>query len=144
MKRMLVAVAMFCLCAFAVQAVAQEHYTEGPVWRVTLIKVKPNQMDNYLKTLRESTKLLYDEAKKQGLVLDYKVHLKVTSETPNDWDVAVAVQYKNFAALDGLEAKMDAIQEKMGGQAAAQQTAEKRLAMREIVSSFLIREVTLK
>ncbi len=143
MKRMMVAVAMLCVCAFAVQAVAQEHYTEGPVWRITLIKVKPNQMDNYLKSLRESTKPLFDEAKKQGVIVDYKVHLKSTSEG-DDWDVAVAVQYKNFGALDGLEAKMDSIQEKLGGQSAATQTAEKRLAMREIVSSFLIREVTLK
>jgi len=144
MRRNLAVIAMFCVCAFAVQAVAQEHYTEGPVWRITVIKVKPNQMDNYLKSLRETTKPLFDEAKKQGLVMDYKVQLKVTSEKPEDWDVVVAVLYKNFAALDGLEAKMDAIQEKMGGQAAATQTAEKRLAMREIVSSFLVREVTLK
>ncbi|MGH9601624.1 MAG: hypothetical protein ACRD24_04455, partial [Terriglobales bacterium] len=79
-----------------------------------------------------------------GLVLDYKVYLKATSENDKDWDVSVAVLYKNFAALDGLEAKMDAIQEKMGGQMAAQQTGEKRVAMREIVSSFLLREVTLK
>ncbi|MCI0356171.1 MAG: hypothetical protein L0099_14200 [Acidobacteria bacterium] len=143
MKRSLLVIAMLCVCTFAVQAVAQEHYTEGPVWRITLIKVMPNQMSNYLKSLRESTKPLFDEAKKQGVIVDYKVHLKSTSEE-DDWDVAVAVQYKNFAALDGLEAKMDAIQEKMGGQSAAQQTAEKRLAMREIVSSFLVREVTLK
>jgi hypothetical protein len=129
---------------FAAQAVAQQHYTEGPVWRITLIKVKPNQFDNYMKTLRESTKPLFDEAKKQGVIVDYKVHLKSTTEEEDDWDIAVAVQYKNFAALDGLEAKMDAIQEKLGGQAASQQTAEKRLAMREIVSSILIREVTLK
>lgn len=143
MKRKLV-VAMFCVCAFAVQAVAQEHYTEGPVWRITLIKVKPNQFDNYMKSLRANTKPLFDEAKKQGVIVDYKVHLKSTTEEEEDWDIAVAVQYKNFAALDGLEAKMDAIQEKLGGQPAAQQTAEKRLAMREIVSSFLIREVNLK
>jgi hypothetical protein len=135
---------MFCVCMFAAQAVAQQHYTEGPVWRITLIKVKPNQFDNYMKTLRESTKPLFDEAKKQGVIVDYKVHLKSTTEEEDDWDIAVAVQYKNFAALDGLEAKMDSIQEKLGGQAASQQTAEKRLAMREIVSSFLMREVTLK
>ena len=30
---------------------AQEHYTEGPIWRVQLIRVKPNQMDSYLSSL---------------------------------------------------------------------------------------------
>ena len=33
------------LLLFVPALVAQEHYTEGPVWRVQLIRVKPNQMD---------------------------------------------------------------------------------------------------
>src|SRR5437870_493052 len=37
-----------CLLLFVTAAVAQEHYTEGPVWRVTLVRVKPAQMDAYL------------------------------------------------------------------------------------------------
>ena len=37
---------------------AQEHFTEGPLWRIELIRVKPNQMDAYLAGLRESTKPL--------------------------------------------------------------------------------------
>jgi hypothetical protein len=36
---------------------AQEHYTEGPIWRVQLIRVKPTQMDAYLTSLRQSTSL---------------------------------------------------------------------------------------
>ena len=36
------------LLLFVPVLVAQEHYTEGPVWRVQLIRVKPNQMDAYL------------------------------------------------------------------------------------------------
>ena len=28
---------------FALQAFAQEHYTEGPVWQVTLIRVVPTK-----------------------------------------------------------------------------------------------------
>ena len=39
---------------FALQGFAQEHYTEGPIWQVTLIRVKPTQMDAYLTTLRSS------------------------------------------------------------------------------------------
>ena len=83
--------------------VAQEHYTEGPVWRTTLISVKPNQMDAYLTSLRQGTKPLLDEEKKEGLIVDYKVFLKETSTGPKDWDVLVAVEYKNHAALDGAE-----------------------------------------
>jgi hypothetical protein len=32
----------------------QQAYTEGPIWRVQLIRVKPNQMDTYLTSLRQS------------------------------------------------------------------------------------------
>jgi hypothetical protein len=126
-------------------AFAQEHYTEGPVWRVSLIKVKPNQMDAYLTSLRQSSKPLLDEQKKQGLIVDYKVFLKETTEGSNDWDIALAVEYKNHAAMDGLTAKGEAIRDKvMGGKQQAQQVGEKRVEMREIVSSTLMQEVTLK
>lgn len=42
---------------------AQEHYTEGPIWRVQLIRVKPTQMDAYLSSLRQSTKPLIRRGK---------------------------------------------------------------------------------
>ena len=125
--------------------VAQEHYTEGPVWRVTLISVKPNQMDAYLTSLRQGTKPLLDEEKKEGLIVDYKVFLKETSTGPKDWDVLVAVEYKNHAALDGLTAKTEAVRDKvMGGKQQAQQLGEKRQEMREIISSELMQEISLR
>jgi hypothetical protein len=130
---------------FALQAFAQEHYTEGPIWQVTLIRVKPTQMDAYLTTLRSSTKTLYDEMKKEGLILDYKVFFNTTKHDPQDWDMSIAVQYKNFAALDGLTAKNEVIRDKiLGSKQAAQQLGEKRVDMREIVSTMILREVTLK
>ena len=52
---------------FAMQAFAQEHYTEGPIWQITLIRVKPTQMDAYLTSLRANSKSIYDEMKKEGL-----------------------------------------------------------------------------
>jgi hypothetical protein len=129
----------------ALQTFAQEHYTEGPIWQVTLIRVKPTQMDAYLTTLRGNTKGVYEEMKKEGLILDYKVFLNTTKHDPQDWDMAIGVQYKNFAALDGLTAKGETIRDKvMGSKQAAQQLGEKRVDMREIVSTMILREVTLK
>src|SRR5450432_1992727 len=66
------------LLALSFAAFAQEHYTEGPLWRVQLIRVKPNKMDAYLTSMRESTKPLLEEQKKQGSIVDYKVFLKET------------------------------------------------------------------
>ncbi len=124
---------------------AQEHYTEGPVWRIQLIRVKPTQMDAYLSTLRQGTKPLLDEQKKQGTIVDYKVFFKETKNHPEDWDIAVAVEYKNHAAMDGLAAKGEAARDKiLGGKQPAQAMAEKRVEMREIVSSELLQEIFLK
>jgi hypothetical protein len=124
---------------------AQEHYTEGPVWRVTLIRVKPTQMDAYLTMLRQSTKSVYEESKKQGSIIDYKVFLKETKNSPEDWDICIAVQYKNHAALDGLAAKGEAVRDKiLGGKAPAQQLNEKRAEIREVISSELLQEIFLK
>jgi len=124
---------------------AQEHYSEGPIWRITLIRVKPTHMDEYLASLRQTIKPLYEEEKRQGLILDYKVFFKQTKNNPEDWDICIAVQYKNYAAMDGLGAKLEAVRDKtMGGKQAAQQLSEKRAEIREIVSSELLQEVFLK
>ena len=130
---------------FTLQAFAQEHFTEGPVWQVTLIRIKPNQQDAYLTSLRERSKPLLDEQKRQGLIMDYKVFFNTTKHDPQDWDLALSVQYKNFGALDGLTAKGEAIRDKIfGSKQAALQVGEKRVEMREIVSTMILREVTLK
>jgi|SRR5450755_1538783 len=124
---------------------AQEHYTAGPVWRVSLIRVKPTHMDDYLTTLQQTTKPYYEEAKKQGIIIEYKVFLKETKASPEDWDVCVAIEFKNHAAMDGLDAKTEAVRDKiMGGKQQAQQLAVKREEIRETVSSELLNEIFLK
>ena len=124
---------------------AQEHYTEGPVWRVSLVRVKPTQMDAYLTSLRQSSKPLLEEQKRQGLIVDYKLFLKETKNNPEDWDVCLAVEYKNHAAMDGLAAKGEMVRDKiLGGKGPAQQLGEKRAEIRELVSSELLQEIFLK
>ena len=136
------AILLFCL---APSLFAQEHYTEGPIWRVQLIRVKPTQMDAYLTSLRQSTKPLIEEQKHEGMIMDYKIFLKETKHNPEDWDICVAIQYKNHAAMDGLAAKGEALRDKiLGGKAPAQQLNEKRAEIREIISSELLQEVFLK
>jgi len=124
---------------------AQEHYTEGPVWRVSLIRVKPTAMDAYLTSLRQSSKPLLDEEKRQGIIVDYKIFLKETKHDAQDWDLCLAIEYKNHAAMDGLSAKGEAIRDKiLGGKQQAQQLGEKRAEIRELVSSEVLDEILLK
>jgi hypothetical protein len=133
------------LLSIAPALFAQEHYTEGPIWRIQLIRVKPTQMDAYLTSLRQSTKPLIEEEKKQGMIVDYKVFLKETKNGLEDWDICVAIEYKNHAAMDGLAAKGEAMRDKiLGGKAQGQQLGEKRAEIREIVSSELLQEIFLK
>jgi hypothetical protein len=134
-----------CLFVFVPALLAQEHYTEGPVWRVSLIRVKPNRMDEYLTSMQQSTKPFLDEEKRQGLVVEYKVFLKETKSNPQDWDICLAVQYKNYAAMDGLSSKVEGIRDKvLGGKQQAHQLGEKREEIREVISSELLHEVVLK
>jgi hypothetical protein len=124
---------------------AQENYTEGPVWRVTLVRVKPPHMDEYLASLRQSSKPFFDEEKRQGLIVDYKLFFKETQHSPDDWNVCLAIEYKNHAAMDGLDAKVEAIRDKvLGGKQPAQQVAEKRQEYREAISSEVLEEFFLK
>jgi hypothetical protein len=136
---------VFFLLLLSPALFAQEHYTEGPVWRIQLIRVKPTHMDDYLTSLRKSTKPLIEEQKKQGIIVDYKVFLKETKNNPEDWDICVAIEYKNYAAMDGLAAKGEALRDKiLGGKAPAQELNQKRAEIREIISSELLQEVFLK
>lgn len=134
-----------CLFVFVPALLAQEHYTEGPVWRVSLIRVKPNHMDEYLTSMQQSSKPFLDEEKRQGLIVEYKVFLKETKNNPQDWDICLAVQYKNYAAMDEIASKVEGIRDKvLGGKQQAHQLGEKREEIREVVSSELLREVVLK
>jgi hypothetical protein len=143
MKRLYRLVAFLLLLAPTL--LAQEHYTEGPVWRVSLVRVKPTQMDAYLTSLRQSSKPLLEEQKRQGVIMDYKLFLKETKNNPEDWDVCLAIEYKNHAAMDGLAAKGEAVRDKiLGGKQPAQQLSEKRAEIRELVRSELLQEIFLK
>src|SRR5207237_10512029 len=90
------------LLLLAPAVLAQEHYTEGPVWRASLIRVKPTAIDAYLTSLRQSSKPILDEQKRQETIMDYKVVLKETKNSPQDWEHCPAVEYKNSAVLDDL------------------------------------------
>lgn len=77
--------------------------------------------------------------------MDYKFFVKETKSGTDDWDVCLAIEYKNHAAMDGLEAKSDAVRDKiLGGQKQAQQVGEKRGEYRELVSDELMQEILLK
>ena len=119
-------------------------YTEGPVWTVTMVKVKAGMGDEYLKSLAKTLKGSLEEAKKQNLVIDYKILLG-NAATPQDFNILIMVESKNMAAQDNLREKFDPIARKVVGTTDQQQALQvKRLDIREIIGTKLMREITLK
>ena len=100
--------------------------------------------DDYLKNLAGAYKTTSEEAKKQGVIMDYKILLGDASNK-DDFDIMLMVQYKNMAAFDGLREKTDPIARKLiGTQDVMRQASVKRMEVREIMGTKLMREVTLK
>ena len=119
-------------------------YTEGAVWQITMVKTKPGMGDDYLKALAKIFKTTNDEAKKQGIITDYKI-LIGDAATQQDYDMLLMIQFPNMAALDGLRDKLDPIGNKMvGNEDQQRQLAVKRLEIREIMGDKTMREITLK
>src|SRR5436190_15503210 len=119
-------------------------YTEGPVWTITMVKAKAGMTDEYLKGLAKTFTGAMDEAKKQNLIMDYKIMLG-NAATPQDFDILLMVESKNMAALDNGREKFDPIARKIVGTTDQQQAmAVKRLDIREIMGVKIMREITLK
>ena len=130
----------------AVSSYAQSpNYNVGPVWRVTYLHIKPGQGDAFWKDFRENLKPVYDEIKKEGMISDYKVWTNVTTDHPDDWDVAIGIMFPNWAALDQIDAKAATISTKhYGSRDAMIEAGKKRNDIREVVASKLAHEVMPK
>jgi hypothetical protein len=136
------------ICAAQTSATAAKGssapYNEGPVWTVTMIKTKTGLSDDYFKQITGTVKPVYDEEKKQKIILDYKI-LNGDASNPQDFNILILVEYPNWAAFDSLRDKMDPIVEKvMGSEDQRRATAVKRLDIREILGTKTMREITLK
>jgi len=125
-------------------AAADRPYTEGPVVNVSAIRTEPGMFDAYMAYLAGPYKQAMDAQKAAGLIVDYSVH-SVTPRGPDDPDLYLITVYKNMAALDGLQDKMDPIQEKVFGNE-QQQTAKtiERGKMRTLLGNQLLRKLILK
>jgi hypothetical protein len=146
MNKLQLAVISACALSLASLCLAQSDapYTEGPVWAITMVKTKPGMTDDYLKMLAKIYKGTNEEAKKQGLIMDYKILLGDASG-PQDFEILLMQEFQNMAALDGLRDKLDPIDKKViGSEDVQRQGAVKRMDVREIMGNKLMREITLK
>ncbi|HZP86243.1 MAG TPA: hypothetical protein VFB54_05445 [Burkholderiales bacterium] len=144
--RVLAASAIVFATTFASSALAQtsKPYTEGSVWYMSMIRVKPGMMDVYMRDVLPLRKQMNEEAKKQGLILSSHV-LVGSSAGRDDFDVLFLDEYKNWAAFDGMSAKYDAIASKVIGTEEKQvQLMSKRTDVREIMGEKMMQELMPK
>jgi hypothetical protein len=139
-------VSMLCAaCLIADAALAADRpYTQGSVWTVTFVRVKPGMSTQYLGDLAKTWKQVMDEARKEQLIVSYKI-LGGNPGNREDWDLMLLVEQKNWGAFDGADAKFDAIVEKLVGPDQKQvEMMVKRSEVREILGTRNLQEIIFK
>ena len=122
----------------------EKPYTEGSVWFITMVRVKPGMLDVYMRDILPLRKQIDDEAKRQGLILSDHV-FSGSAWGRDDFDVMFMTEYKNWGALDGISAKYDAIESKIvGSQDKQVQLMTKRGEIREILGEKAMQELIVK
>ena len=138
--------AMCCLVTLATTSAfaADRPFAPGPVWTVTFVRVKPGMDATYLRDLAANWKRVMDEARKQQLIVSYKI-LDGNLPGKDEWNMMLLVEQKNWAAFDGAGDKFDAIAESLVGPEKAQmESLIKRSDMREIVGVRNFQEINFK
>ena len=150
MKTKLFGLLAACLLLTSGAAFAQEQWDEGPVWECSAYRTAPGMFDTYIEWIRAHSEPINAEAKKQGLIVDYKTFLHTPAD-PNDHDVLFCTLHSSFGkALDynkGDDDKFSAISAAHWGtpdNAKQRDLASSRLAMRTYLGTSYHREVTLK
>ena len=119
-------------------------YTEGTVWELTLVRAKHGMVDAYLKSITGTFDAVMRAAKKEGLILDYKV-LMGHPGTPDDFNILLMVETRNMAEQDNIRERWGKIVLEAEGDADNRfNIATQRVDMREVLGIKLMREITLK
>jgi len=132
------------IVGISVFAQVKRPYHNGSVWSIAFIRMKPGMETAYLNYLAGPWKANQEAAKKEGLIVSYKV-LSVEGHTPNEWNLLLMTEFKNLATMEANEDKGDALAQKMIGNDEKQmQGYRERLEIREVMGDRLAREVVLE
>jgi hypothetical protein len=119
-------------------------WNDGPVINVASIRTVYGHFDDYMHYLATTFKKEQEAAKKAGLILSYRV-VVVEPRGPQDPDILLVTEYKNWAALDHLGGKIDAINTQIEGSVEkSNQGAAERDKIRTILGSRTEQEALLK
>jgi hypothetical protein len=132
------------IVGISVFAQVNRPYRNGSVWSIAFIRIKPGMDTAYLNYLAGPWKANQEAAKKEGLILSYRV-IAAEGHTPAEWNVMLMTEYKDLATMEANEDKGDALAQKMVGNDEKQMQGYKdRSEIREIIGDRLAREIVLE
>jgi hypothetical protein len=139
-----VAASVVWAAALSVYAQVKRPYRDGSVWNISMIRVKPGMDSAYLNYLATDWKRNQEAAKKEGLILSYKV-LVTEGHSPTDWDLLLMTEVKDLATMEANNDKADALTQKIVGDDQKQMQGYKdRSEIREVMGIRLAREIVLE
>jgi hypothetical protein len=119
-------------------------YNDGPVINVASIRTVDGHFDDYMHWLATTFKKQQEAAKKAGLITGYRV-IVIEARGPNEPDILLVTEYKNWAALDHLGSKLEAISAQVEGSVeAANKSEAERARIRTVLGSRTEQEAILK
>ncbi len=145
-KRILFAALVLSLALLCVSVYAQmaRPYHNGSVWTLGFIRIKSGMDSAYMNYLATEWKKTQEAAKKEGLILSYKI-LVTEGHTPGDWNMILMTEVKDLATLEANEKKLDALEQRLVGDDQKQmQGYRDRSEIREVMGNRLAREIVLE
>ena len=137
-------VLLVLIVGVSVFAQVNRPYHNGSVWNISFIRVKPGMDAAYMEYLAGSWKANQEAAKKEGLILSYKV-IGAEGHTPTEWNLMLMTEFKDLASMEANEDKADALAQKMVGNDQKQMEGYKvRSEIREVMGDRLAREIILE
>jgi hypothetical protein len=137
-------VASLLLLGISIYAQVSRPYRNGSVWEIAFIRVKPGMDPAYLNYLATDWKRNQEAAKREGLILSYKV-LVTEAHGGADWNLLLLTEYKDLATMEANEPKADALAQRVVGDDQKQmQGYKERLEIREVMGQRLAREIVLE
>ena len=119
-------------------------WNDGPVINVSSIRTVDGHFDEYMHWLATTYKQQQEAAKKAGLITSYRV-IVIEPRGPNEPDVLLVTEFKNWAALDHLGSKFDQISAQTEGSVEAAAKSEvDRAKIRTVLGSRTQQEAILK
>ena len=120
------------------------NYNDGPVVNVAAIRTVDGHFDDYMQWLATTWKKQEEAAKKAGLITSYQV-MVAQPQGPNDPDIYLVTEFKNWAAFDGLGSKLDAVSAQIEGSVEkANQSEVERGKIRTVLGSQTMQVAQLK